>query len=113
MKRITVIVLILLFTQIQLWAADKKYMVTVSVLTKVTVTRNKPCTKKVKVRKDGRWTYIKKRSRCPEEVEVWKRYNLKKIIRADNPKEAREEAKEYYDDEGYRGIRVLKVIRLK
>ncbi len=113
MKRKTAIVLILLFIQVQLRAADNKYLVTVSVLTKVTVTRKKPCTKKVKVRKDGRWTYIKKRSRCPEEVEVWKRYNLKKIIKADNPREAREEAKEYYDDEGYRGIKILKVIRLK
>jgi uncharacterized metal-binding protein YceD (DUF177 family) len=67
----------------------------------------------VKVRKSGRWIYVKKKARCPEEVEVWKRYTLKKIFKADSVKEAKEEAKDHYDDEGYKGIRIIKVRLLR
>ncbi len=109
MKRLSITILIMIFFQLSLHAADRRYLVTVSVKTQVTVTRKKPCTKKVKVRKNGRWIYVKKRALCPEETEVWKRYKLKKIFKADNVKEAREEAKDHYDDEGYKEIRIITV----
>jgi hypothetical protein len=113
MKRFTITITLIIFFHFSLLAADKKYLVTVSAATPVTVTRNKPCTKKVKVRRNGRWVYIKKRSRCPVKVKVLKRYILKKIIKADSVKEAKEEAKDYYEDEDYKGIRIIKVRLLK
>ncbi|HDP79530.1 MAG TPA: hypothetical protein ENN21_01665 [Spirochaetes bacterium] len=105
---------LLLAVQAPLYArVESTYQVTSLVSVPIKVIKYVTCEVKVKERKDGRWVYVKKKQKCPEEVEGWRTVRVSDVFNAKDAKTAIKESAEYYKEKGYKYIKLVLIKRMK
>jgi len=113
-KRLYIVILfIILFTTASLTGEASTYLVVVNVKIKIKEKVYISCTKTVQERQKGRWVYLKKAAKCPQEVENWKSIEVKDVFKGENQREARKRAIDFYKERGYKIVKVssIKIIR--
>lgn len=89
------------------------YQVTSTVSIPIKVTKYEACTKEVKERKEGRWVYTNKKTKCPKEVEAWRTIRVIDVFKAADSKSAIKKAIEHYKDKGYKYLKLIAVKKIQ